>query len=559
MADPAVHHVTPRIGLLMAIHNFTPTMAESVASLMNQNYPEFTLTIVADGATEDVLKGLQNVIQSRLQIIEQSFTGQIGALNVALEKSKPANFYAVVYPHCTYNAQYLNNLMSALMANPLAGGSYTELCRLNCLHEPPYQFTELLSRNLIGYSGLFRLETLKRIGGKFIEHPLGLWESWRQMGAQKPFVLMPRSLLPMIRVYPPTPYEMPQREKADLLTETVPLLKLKILTIGDIETPLLYNLRKEGHVIMEQGKASHAPDLLLLDSAQQLESAQKIALELEVPVFWVLNNHGTFEFLIHYQPWWLLMTTPITQDEIIYQQLLKMGYNAIRYPGTLTPQLAKIPLILNRFKVTTVIRSYIANPSHLEVTLNSLERMDQPSHFGDVMVLCVEKHAAITRWLKERNIPAFVPPEPRYFIYLADLLRQCDSHLVLMIDAGVVVSESWFYRVYPYIWTPRAAMVSSFLHQSEVGVQHLPMRFHSLKELQALWPRYYKQLHPTAEQVPRISDSLFLTKKHLLEYTLRRNPFAMPMEYPDIFSRLFFAQMNLPVIMSKTTYAIQTL
>lgn len=571
MSTGPLRTVNSRVGLLMASWNQADSLSKSLGSLLSQTHDLFTITLVVDSqdkATSDVLKHIQD---PRLKIVEtQQPQHFIAALNLAMQHSKPATFYAVVYACYFYAPQFLTAMLMSVLRKPGAGGSFcgNQQGASTALHpfysEPFYRYTELLSRNFLGPGVLFRLDTFKQAGGLFVSEKQGIWETWKRMAQHKPFVqnndILLRRITPSTYEYPPEPYKLiPEK---DLL----PQLKLRCLILdrSSVDPDFLRLLRTAGHEMFNSPPAEGVLDLIVLGSLLQLDQACRLAKQLFLPVLFVTDQDTDLAQIYYQHPPLIRGFSFATSAKQIIQRLIQIDQQeAVTYFGGMRPldfnrQLSKIPLLLSRFRTTLLVRCY-TNPLYLQNTLDWLMRLSHPEDWGDLLILCPEAPPATLNWLKNQQYTWYAPQSPEYFPELLYLLKQMRSSLVLGIDAGVLIPPEWFLKTLPYLSDPHVGMVSTLLHNSEIPDQHLPFKVHSMPQVEQSWKHYTEKVpHVRQESLPLLSDSLFLMRKHILERVLIAGPKVLPLGYPASISHLL-GQLKYPRLMTRDSMAFNLL
>lgn len=571
MSTGPLRTVNSRVGLLMASWNQADSLSKSLHSLLSQTHDLFTLTLVVHSQDQETAEVLKYIQDPRLKIIEtpqpQHF---IAALNLAMQHSKPATFYVVVYANYFYAPQFLTAMMMTLLRNPTAGGTFCGSHQGNAgkqhpYHsEPQYRYTELLSRNMLGPGVLFRADTFKQAGGIFVSEKQGLWETWKRMAQHKPFVqntdLLLRKIAPSTYEFPPEPYT-PHIEK-----DILPTLKLRCLVLerNNIDPDFLRLLRASGHEILNAPPTDGVLDLLILGSILQLEQACRLAKQFFLPVLFVTDQDTDLAQIYYQHPPLMRGFSFATSAKPIIQRLQQIDQQeAITYFPGMRPldfnrQLSKIPLLLSRFRTTLLVRCY-SNPLYLQNTLDWLMRLSHPEDWGDLLILCPEAPPLTLAWLKNQKYTWYAPQSQAYFPELLHLLKQMRSSLVLGIDAGVLIPPEWFMKTLPYLSDPHVGMVSSFLHNSEIPDQHLPFKVESLPQVEQSWKHYSQNVpHIRQESRPLLSDSLFLMRKHVLERVLIAGPKVLPLGYPACISHLL-GQLQYPRVMTRDSMAFNLL
>jgi hypothetical protein len=563
--------VNSRVGLLMATWNQSDTLSKTLGSLLNQTHDLFSLTLVTDSKDLKTAEVLSNFEDPRIKVVStQQQQGFISALNLAMQHSKPASFYAVVYATYFYGPHFLHKLLMPLLRNSGAAGVFCASHQgpPGSLHpyfsEPGYRYTELLSRNILGPGVLFRTDTFKQAGGLFVSEKQGIWETWKRMALHKPFISTSDILLRMLR---PSTYERPA-ENFQLQPEKdiLPVLKLRCLILerNSIDPEFMRLLKDAGHEILVAPPKEGTADLIILGSLLQLDQACRLAEQLFLPVLFVTDQDSALAQIYYQQRPLMRGFSFATSSKEIIQRLAQIDqqepvvyFKAMRTLD-FNRQLSRVPLLLSRFRTSIVVRCYV-NPLYLQNTLDWLMRLSHPDDWGDLLILCPEAPPTTIAWLKTQPFTWYAPQSTEYFPELLHLLRQMRSSLVLGIDAGVLIPPEWYLKTLPYLSNPRVGMVSSLLHNSEIPDQHLPFKLHSLQQFEQHWKHYKDKVpHIRSESLPLLSDSLFLMRKHVLERVLIAGPTVLPLAYPACISHLL-GQLEYPRLMTRDSMAFNLL
>jgi glycosyltransferase involved in cell wall biosynthesis len=78
----------PLVSVILPVHNGQSYVLEAVQSILAQSYTNFELIIVNDGSTDDTLKILSTLKDSRIRIIDQEKQGIVESLNNAIITAK---------------------------------------------------------------------------------------------------------------------------------------------------------------------------------------------------------------------------------------------------------------------------------------------------------------------------------------------------------------------------------------------------------------------------------------------------------------------------------------
>lgn len=565
MSTGSLSQVNARVGLLMATCNQPEQLSVALRSLLCQSHHLFTLTLVLDGQDPESERVVASFSDPRIKLVHtQQRQGLISALNLALQHSKPASFYAVVYAAGFYAPDFLTRLLLALLRKPGAAGAYcaTHLGQQPSQHpllaEPEYRYTELLSRNLIGRGLLFRAEVFQQAGGIFLSEKQGLWETWKRMARIQPFIQIAEALIRMT----PDAYAPPVSCQIRPETDILPFLKLRCLVLERecVDAEFLRLLHSSGHEVLTAPPVEGIPDLLVIGSLLQLEQATRLARRYFVPVLFVTQSDSDLAHIYYQKPAYMRGFSYATATPAIVQRLKQIdGQEAMVYFQDMkimdfNRQLSRIPQLLTRFRTTLLVRAY-TQPSYLQNTLNWLQRLSHPEDWGNLLIFCPDAPPALLAWLKTQPYTWYAPQAPEYFPELLHLLRQMDSSLVLGIDAGVLIPPEWYLKCLPYLSDPRVGMVSSLLHNSEIPDQRLPFPLKSLKQFDRDWQHYVNRVpHVRSESVSLLSDSLFLMRRHVLERVLLAGPSVLPLGYPAVIAH-FLGKLGYQRVLTRDTAA----
>lgn len=541
------HHVQARIALLMATRDQSGTLLAAVRSLLTQSHQHFTLTIVDDGSQRPVSETLADVQDARLQILSIRPQGQIPALNLAMQKSKPASFYAVVYASCFYAPNFLSVMLQRLIRTPQASGVFCHFCQgwgrdLGAIFsEPFFDSNELLVRDFMGPGVVFRQAAFRDSGGLFLSEKQGLLESWQRMNQKfGPFSQHPEVLVRWLQ----QTYDMPpQRPVLDPEKQVYAQLKATFLLPDNqqVDNQWISLLSQAGHPIYAEENLPCRPQAVLCGQIENIAPALQLASVHYAPLLLTLNQPQELEAFeaSHYR--FILGSTTVATSSLSVAAPLSQQYNhkALVYVDGMTPRevnrlLSRIPLMLYRQRVVILVRAY-GPPEHLEYTLKSLNQLNRPPEMGELLILCMEDDPKLTRWLEQNHYPYFIAQKPNYFAELLFLLQQIPASFVLSVDSGVELSSQWFYSLWPLLANPRIGMVSGHLTAGP-GSQAAPIRAQTPAELAQFW-QTYRPSRPM-ELITHLSDAAFLIRKQAFEWILARYPDCIPFLDETLLSKL---------------------
>ncbi len=81
--------LTPKITVLMPVHNGSPHVREAAQSILNQTFTDFELLVIDDASSDNTVRTLQNLNDPRIRIIESRERLYItGALNIGMTHAR---------------------------------------------------------------------------------------------------------------------------------------------------------------------------------------------------------------------------------------------------------------------------------------------------------------------------------------------------------------------------------------------------------------------------------------------------------------------------------------
>lgn len=540
------HLVRPRIGLLMATRNQSASLHSALSSLLNQTYPNFTLTLINDGSDDQTPELLKTLDDPRLKIVSSRPQGLVPALNLAMQHSKPASYYAVVYASCLYAPRCLEILINQLLRKPKSSGIYAAFCEGSSqftgaiFREPCFDGNELLVRDFLGPGVLFRAEAFKQAGALFLSEKKGLLETWQRMHLKfGPFESLPEVLLR----WQSHPYDRPpHRPAADPEKELYPHLKVRVLIPDNspVDTDWLRLLSEAGHSLYTPSTLKERPQLILCGHLDQLDAARTLAREHYAPLLLVLNEPESLEHLKREKALsYLLCNCQLATKTLKIAAALKGLHHPLVYMNGMTRRevnrlLSRIPMLLNRHRTLLLLRTQ-GGPSSLQHSLDAIRALNRPPEFGELLFFSADRHPGTLNWLKQNPYPYQMAHKNAYLPELAALLKQFQASFVLGLDAGTLPAKDWFFRLWPLLADPRVGMVSGHLNGAK-GSQNLPFKFQHRQELNQLWPRY--RPGRVLESVPELSDQAFLMRKSTLEWLCEQHPETVPLADNESLSHL---------------------
>lgn len=534
--------IKARVSLLMAARDPDVHLLKAIDSLLAQTHSNFTLTLIDDGSREPLAKRLQQRQDPRLQIVRLATPqGFMAALNLAMQKSKPAVFYAVVYASCFYSANFLHSLLTAILRKPKSSGAYSYFCEGNGTlsrrqyKELRFDENELLVRDMLGPTVLFRHEAFKAAGGLFVSEKKGLLETWQRM-TQKygPFEQVNAMLVRQQRD-PYRPRVLPR--EIDPEKEIYPHLSVRFLMPDDknIDGEWLQLLKESGHELLQAEdlpRRQQMPQAVLCSQLSQLETAVRHARYTFTPLIFVLNDPELAEMLTLQPRYHFLLNacTLATRTLKVAKILSQHQHQPLVYMPGMTRRevnrlLSRVPLLLHRHSAVVLIRSY-GGPEALSRTLTSLDSLHHPIEFGQALIYSTDSDPRSLRWLEDKGLEPQIAPRYAYFPHLLGLLKQLPASWILSVDAGIQLAPDWFYTLWPQLADPRTGMVSGHLNGGS-NEQLLPFSARNTDELSKKWPDY----HPRSqfEVVSALSDAAFLMRKQSFEWLLARYPDTLPL------------------------------
>jgi glycosyltransferase involved in cell wall biosynthesis len=182
-----------RIAVIIPAYNVAPFLGEAIASVVHQTYPDWSLTVVDDGSTDDISAVVRRFSDHRIRFIRQSNAGVSVARNAGFRAAgDTADAYLFLDGDDWLAAEALSTLAAALEDSPWAIAAHGRYARVaadgsqhpaspspeGCLLE------QLLTRNLFINGGhlLIRREGLDAAGPFRCDLNYGEdWELWTRL------------------------------------------------------------------------------------------------------------------------------------------------------------------------------------------------------------------------------------------------------------------------------------------------------------------------------------------------------------------------------------------
>jgi hypothetical protein len=544
VADSPV--IKARIGLLMATRNQADLLPVALDSILGQSHRQLTLTVIDDGSTDATPEILARYSDPRLKVFTTKPQGQIPSLNLAMQKGKPAAFYGVVQASCFYAFNYLESMLSSLMRQPRSSGIFCCYCLGNSrlvstlYEEPFFDSNELLVRQTLGPGVLFRGEAFKQAGGLFLSERKGIWETWQRLAAQGPF----QKFHSILVRFQPSAYDTPPISPVlDPEKDLYPHLKTRILHLpGDTVDPdWLKLLNDAGQTLMSPEQSKERPNLVLCGDLRQLPQALKQAYDHYAPLMLVVNEPEPIQALSQNPQLRFLLgsATIATRTLKAAQQIQSHKNQALVYMHGMTKRetnrlLTRVPMLLYRQRAVIVIRAY-GHPRGLIKTLNALNTLNHPPDFADVIILCLDNHPELIKWLQTHHYAWYMATQYAYYPELLYLLRQFKASFVLSLDAGVLPAADYYTKLWPLLSDPKVGMAAGLINQGP-AFQSLPLQVKHPGELMQAWSQYKPRV--PVEDVDRLSDNAILMRKTIFEWALESFPQTRPLSDETLFSRL---------------------
>ncbi|MBW4680815.1 MAG: glycosyltransferase [Microcoleus vaginatus WJT46-NPBG5] len=160
---------SPKVSVIIPCYNLGLYIDEAVDSVLSQTYQDFEIIIIDDGSTDQYTRDLlKNYLRPQCQILKTENQGVSSARNLGINASK-GSYILPLDADDIIGDTYLEKAVKILDENKKIGIVYSEVELFGEVNAhwklPPYQFPEILLRNSIVCTGLFRAEDFKQTKG----------------------------------------------------------------------------------------------------------------------------------------------------------------------------------------------------------------------------------------------------------------------------------------------------------------------------------------------------------------------------------------------------------
>ena len=204
-----------KITAIVPAYNAAKTITETILSVQQQTFKEWELIVVNDGSTDDTLKVLNSIDESRLRIISIANAGVANARNVGIANAR-GEYIAFLDADDLWLADKLELQLKALIENSQAIVAYSwttfmeEKLKGNIYSSSPhYQYRgnvypRLLQGDFIhsGSNTLIRKQALDKVGGFDSDcNSCEDWDMWLRLAAIGDFTVIPKHQIIYRRAY----------------------------------------------------------------------------------------------------------------------------------------------------------------------------------------------------------------------------------------------------------------------------------------------------------------------------------------------------------------------
>ncbi len=192
----------PLVSLVTPAHNAGPYIAETVESVLAQDYPELEYIVLDDGSTDDTLARLAPY-QDRVTIVGHANLGEQRTVNKGVELAR-GDFVAVINADDPIMPGLVAAAVETLSARPELVGVYPDWLKLDSrgrvldeVRTCDFDYALMLAQHycIIGPGGFFRRSALN---GEPIRDPAfryaGDFDFWLRLGLHGPLARIPRTL-----------------------------------------------------------------------------------------------------------------------------------------------------------------------------------------------------------------------------------------------------------------------------------------------------------------------------------------------------------------------------
>lgn len=194
------------ISVIIPVFNGAETIAETIASVRAQTYPDFELIVINDGSTDatvDIVEAIAKE-ESRIRLYSYSNAGLSKTRNRGIEKAR-GEFISIIDADDLWTEDKLEDQLQALQENPEAGLAYSFVDWIDesdqfkrygsHIKANGYVLEQLLLRNFIdnGSNVLIRKSVIEKVG-MFKEELTNAadWDMWLRIAALYEFACVPK-------------------------------------------------------------------------------------------------------------------------------------------------------------------------------------------------------------------------------------------------------------------------------------------------------------------------------------------------------------------------------
>ena len=115
--------MNPTISVIMPCYNRADLIRKSISSVLDQTYKDFELIVVDDGSTDNSLKVIGSIKDSRIKVISQENKGPSAARNTGIKNAR-GKYIAFLDSDDNWDKTFLEKMHSALKSDPDAALVY---------------------------------------------------------------------------------------------------------------------------------------------------------------------------------------------------------------------------------------------------------------------------------------------------------------------------------------------------------------------------------------------------------------------------------------------------
>ncbi|MDJ0696185.1 glycosyltransferase [Mastigocoleus sp. MO_188.B34] len=112
------------ISVVIPVYNGEQTIAETIKSVLNQNFKDIEVIVINDGSTDKTVDIVQNIFDSRLQIFSYDNSGLAATRNRGIKKAR-GKFISFIDADDLWTLDKLEDQYQVLKANPRAVLAYS--------------------------------------------------------------------------------------------------------------------------------------------------------------------------------------------------------------------------------------------------------------------------------------------------------------------------------------------------------------------------------------------------------------------------------------------------